>query len=106
MKGIALLLKSLYPKLDWSTPQATLNSLAPGIDIGAIAARFDAALRMMADAAERQVRIESMLSELMEAWEQTKAARAAAGPPATAPAHRLNGGAAGAKRRHRTEAAA
>jgi hypothetical protein len=103
MKGLALLLKSLYPKLDWSTPEATLKSLAPGVDIGAIAGRLDAGLRLMAEAAERQVRIEAMLSELMGAWEEAKAARAA-NPPSHAP--RLNGGAPDAKAGHSRRRAA
>jgi hypothetical protein len=106
MKGIALLLKSLYPRLDWSTPEATLRSLAPGVDIGAIAGRLDHGLRLMAEAADRQVRIEAMLTELMGAWEQTKAARAAAGPNGAVAVPRLHGGAVNAKKRHPRSAAA
>jgi hypothetical protein len=113
MKGLALLLKSLYPKLDWSTPEATLRSLAPGIDIAQIAGRLDQGLRLMAEAANRQVRIEAMLTELMGAWEQTKAARAAAGPNGAAAGPngavavpRLHGGAVNAKKRHPRSAAA
>jgi hypothetical protein len=33
MRGLALMLKGLYPKLDWSTPEATLQSLIPGFDL-------------------------------------------------------------------------
>lgn len=106
MKGLALLLKGLYPKLDWSTPEATLKSLAPGVDIGAIAGRLDSGLRLMAEAAERQIRIEAMLTELMVAWEHARASRAAGhnNPPADLP--RIAGGAAKRGKRHPNGAAA
>jgi hypothetical protein len=61
------LLKSLFPKVDWSTPQTAIAGIIPGFDVETAATDLMAAALVVKGLNERIDRIERKLDQLMQA---------------------------------------
>jgi hypothetical protein len=73
MNGLAKLLKALFPRLNWETPENCLRSAAPaGLDIDGMVNFVNNVPRMMQTLAERQARIEINIQILVDEIEKAK----------------------------------
>jgi hypothetical protein len=69
MKGIAMMLKALWPDLDWSTPEKLFKNAIPQLDLNLIQTELLAALKRverMEGQLERVLESQKRLADLIE----------------------------------------